>query len=81
MRADPRVSITVLGADDWYHHVTLRGRVVSIEDDTDCSMIDRICRHYMGQPYSQRDRKRISAWIEVEAWHAWAVGPPWTGSD
>jgi len=25
IRKDPRVSITVLGKEDWYHHVTLRG--------------------------------------------------------
>ena len=27
--------------------------------------------HYTGQPYYLRDRKRYSAWIEVERWHAW----------
>jgi PPOX class probable F420-dependent enzyme len=69
LRDDPRVSITVLGSDDWYHHVTLRGRVVEL---------DRISRHYTGQPYSQRGRRRVSAWIEVESWHAWAVSQPWT---
>ena len=34
MREDPRVSITVLGKDDWYRQVTLRGLVVSIEPDS-----------------------------------------------
>jgi PPOX class probable F420-dependent enzyme len=76
MRDDPRVSITVLGQDDWYHHVTLRGRVVEIDEDA-LDDIDRICTHYMGQPYSQRDRRRVSAWIEVESWHSWAVYQPW----
>jgi PPOX class probable F420-dependent enzyme len=80
MRRDPRVSITVLGADDWYHHVTLRGRVTAIEDDPDFEAIDRLSRQYTGQPYPQRDRRRMSAWIEVEAWHAWAVIESWTGS-
>jgi PPOX class probable F420-dependent enzyme len=80
LRQDPRVSITVLGKDDWYHHVTLRGRVVSLETDPTCDVIDRLSRHYTGQPYSQRDRERVSAWIEVESWHAWAVGEPWSGS-
>jgi PPOX class probable F420-dependent enzyme len=80
MRRDPRVSITVLAKDDWYHHVTLRGRIVSIEggrlDD-----IDRIARHYTGQPYPDRSRDRFSAWIEVDSWYSWAVSEPWTGSD
>ena len=77
LRRDPRVSLTVLGADDWYRHVSLRGRVVSIEDDTDLSDIDRLSRHYTGEPYSQRDRGRVSAWIAVERWHAWEIGRPW----
>jgi PPOX class probable F420-dependent enzyme len=81
LRADPRVSITVLGKDSWYHHVTLRGRVVSLEKDDDCEAIDRISRHYTGEPYSQRDRARYTAVIEVEAYHSWAVSEPWDGSD
>jgi len=76
IRNDPRVSITVLGQDDWYHHVTLRGRVVEL-DEEGLDDIDRICVHYMGSPYSQRDRGRVSAWIEVESWHSWAVYQPW----
>jgi PPOX class probable F420-dependent enzyme len=81
VRRDPRVSITVLGKDDWYHHVTLRGRMSTIEPDADLSGIDRLSRHYTGEPYSQRDRGRVNAWIEVESWHSWAVFQPWTGSD
>jgi PPOX class probable F420-dependent enzyme len=76
MRNDPRVSITVLGQDDWYHHVTLRGRVVEFDEDG-LDDIDRISKHYMGQAYSQRDRGRVSAWIEVDSWHSWAVYRPW----
>jgi PPOX class probable F420-dependent enzyme len=77
MRRDPRVSITVLADEDWYRHVTLRGRVVSIEDEA-LDDIDRISFHYTGQPYSQRDRGRVSARIEVETWYSWAVSGPWT---
>jgi PPOX class probable F420-dependent enzyme len=80
LRKDPRVSLTVLGKDDWYHHVTLRGRVVSLEED-DLTDIDRLSRHYTGQPYSDRERGRVSAWIEVETYHSWAVNEPWRGSE
>src|SRR3954449_234120 len=66
IRRDPHVAITVLGKEDWYHQVTLRGRVVSIEDDRDLADIDRISTFYMGQPYGARDRGRVSAWIEVD---------------
>ena len=77
MRRDPRVSLTVLGKDGWYHQVSLRGKVVSIEEDADLSDIDRISRHYTGEPYSDRDRRRYSAWIEVGTWWGWAVSRPW----
>jgi PPOX class probable F420-dependent enzyme len=42
MRNDPRVSLTVLDADNWYTHVSLQGRVAEIADDPDLSGIDRI---------------------------------------
>jgi PPOX class probable F420-dependent enzyme len=79
LRDDPRVSLTVLGDADWYRHVTLRGRVVSIEDDTELEGIDRLSRRYRGQAYPRRDRGRVNAWIEVESWHAWDHGRPWRG--
>jgi PPOX class probable F420-dependent enzyme len=80
LREEPRVSITVLGRDDWYHHVTLRGRVVELDEDA-LDDIDRISRHYTGQPYSVRDRRRVSAWIEVDSWYGWAVSEPWTAQE
>jgi PPOX class probable F420-dependent enzyme len=80
LRRDPRVSITVIGEDDWYRHVTLRGRVVEIEEDG-LDDIDRISRHYTGRPYRVRDRRRVSAWIEVDRWHSWAGGRPWSGEE
>jgi PPOX class probable F420-dependent enzyme len=80
LRRDPRVSITVLGKDEWYRHVTLSGRV-SLQEDPQLEDIDRISRHYLGQPYGQRDRRRVSAYIEVDTWHSWYGGQPWTGED
>ena len=80
IRADPRVSITVMGQDDWYHHVTLVGRT-ALEPDPDLEGIDRLSRHYMGDAYSARDQRRVNAWIEVESWHSWAMGQPWMPAD
>jgi PPOX class probable F420-dependent enzyme len=74
LRSDPRVALTVLDAGDWYTHVSLRGLVASIEDDADLVDIDRISRHYRGRPYTNRERPRVSAWIDVEHWHAWNAG-------
>jgi PPOX class probable F420-dependent enzyme len=70
MRADPRVSLTVLD-DNWYSHVSLIGHVREIRHDRDLADIDRISRHYTGEPYHDRDRDSWSAEIEVERWHSW----------
>ena len=70
MRADPRVSLTVLG-QDWYTHVSVQGRVVSITDDAGLRDIDRLARHYTGDAYANRERPRVSAKVEIDRWHAW----------
>ena len=74
MRRDPRVSLTVLDRESWYRHVSLRGRVVRIEDDPELAGIDRLAQRYYGRPHGTRDRPRVSAWARVEAWYAWPVG-------
>ncbi|MFD5624632.1 MULTISPECIES: PPOX class F420-dependent oxidoreductase [unclassified Streptomyces] len=71
MRADPRVTLTVLDEGDWYTHVTLIGHVVEMREDEGMADIDRLSQRYLGQPYAQRDRGRVSAWIEVDRWHGW----------
>src|SRR4051794_40056683 len=48
LRQDARVSLTVLGRENWYKQVTLRGRVAEIADDPDFEGIDRLSTHYMG---------------------------------
>jgi PPOX class probable F420-dependent enzyme len=72
LRADPRVSLTVLD-QNWYRHVSLQGRVVAIEPDEGLRDIDRLSNQYRGEPYTNRDSARFSAWIEVDRWHAWNV--------
>src|SRR5690242_15427053 len=74
LRKEPRVSITVLDGEQWYRAISLRGQVVSLEDDVELADIDRISTHYTGRPYSNRVRGRVSAWIEVDQWHAWGFG-------
>lgn len=73
LRRDPRVTLTVLDGGDWYSHITLIGRVAEIRDDDDLDGIDRLARHYTGGAYPQRDRGRVSAWIEVDRWHGWGT--------
>jgi PPOX class probable F420-dependent enzyme len=77
VRANPSVSLTVLDGDRWYRHVSLHGRM-ALHEDPDLADIDRIASHYTGNAYAQRDRGRVSGWIEVDSWHAWNGGRPWT---
>lgn len=73
LRNNPRVSLTVIDSADWYTHVSLQGHVTEFLDDPDLSDIDRISRHYTGNPYPVRDRNRVSAWIDVDRWHGWGA--------
>ncbi|SEG12770.1 PPOX class probable F420-dependent enzyme [Thermomonospora echinospora] len=70
LRADPRVSLTVLDSDSWYRHVSLQG-TVTIEPDPDLSGIDRLSRHYTDKPYPDRDRPRVNAWLDIDTYHTW----------
>jgi len=73
LRRDPRVTLTVFDGDDWSAHVTLIGRVVEMYGDEGLTDIDRIATHYIGKPYPDRGRARVSAWIDVERWHGWGA--------
>jgi PPOX class probable F420-dependent enzyme len=77
MRRDPRVALTVLGETSWYRHVSLLGPIAEIVEDGGLEDIDRLSRHYAGEPFSHRDRRRYSAWLVPEAWHAWDGAAPW----
>jgi PPOX class probable F420-dependent enzyme len=76
LRSNPRVSLTVLDRNEWYRHITLHGRV-ELQDDSDLTDIDRLSKHYTGNPYAQRDRGRVSGWIDIDSWHAWSRGRRW----
>lgn len=71
LRRDPRVALSAMDPDDWITHVSLQGRVTEWAEDHDLVDIDRIATHYTGKPYVVRDRERISAWVEMDRWHAW----------
>jgi PPOX class probable F420-dependent enzyme len=71
LRRDPRVSLTVLAADDWYTHVSLQGRVGAITEDVGLQDIDKLSSHYTGAAYPDRERPRVAVRLQVERWHAW----------
>ena len=73
LRADPRVSLSVLDEAGWYTHVSILGRVTEMTDDPDLSGIDRLSRHYTGNAYPNRDDPRVNAWVDIERWHGWGA--------
>jgi PPOX class probable F420-dependent enzyme len=73
IRNDPRVTLTVLDEGDWYTHISIIGHVTEIRDDEDFTDIDRLAQQYLGNNYPQRDRSRVSAWIEIDRWHGWGT--------
>ena len=70
MRADPRVSLTVLDGDSWYRHISVQG-TVTLSPDPDLSGIDRLAIHYTGKPYPNRERPRVNAWFDIDSYHIW----------
>jgi PPOX class probable F420-dependent enzyme len=71
LREDPRVSLTAMDPENWYTHVSVQGRVAQWIDDVDLADIDRISRHYGGEPYGVRNRPRVTARIDIDRWHGW----------
>ncbi|MEP7040619.1 MAG: TIGR03618 family F420-dependent PPOX class oxidoreductase [Chloroflexota bacterium] len=66
LRADPRVSVSVVdGANPW-RWVTVSGRVVEIRPDTDLAFIDKMSRRYTGRDYTMRDMEREIFVIEPD---------------
>lgn len=70
IRANPRISLTVLDGDSWYRHISLQGGV-STQPDPDLTDIDRIATHYTDKPYANRERPRVSVWMDVDRYHVW----------
>jgi PPOX class probable F420-dependent enzyme len=73
IRNDPRVALDVLDEGGWGTHVSIIGHIDETREDTGLADIDRIARQYIGRPYPQRGRRRISAWIAVDGWHGWGA--------
>jgi hypothetical protein len=76
LRENPSVSLTVLDGDSWDRHIALHGRRMTREGDPS-SATSNAARATTAEPYAQRDRGRLSGWIQIESWLAWNDGP-WT---
>lgn len=74
LQDNPNVSLTALAEGDWYTHVSVQGRVISVADDEGLRDIDRLSEHYTGSPYRNRERPRVSVHVEIDHWHGWSGG-------
>lgn len=66
LRADARVSISVVDAANPWRWVSVSGRVVEIVPDTNLAFIDKMSRRYTGRDYMVRDMAREVFVIEPE---------------
>ena len=57
MRRDPRVSLSVIDAPDWYRQLTLFGRVDELRDDTEFADIDRLSLRYSRRTFGNRSAR------------------------
>jgi PPOX class probable F420-dependent enzyme len=57
LRRDPRVALSTTPADNPFHPVIIRGRVVEwLEGDAAWKVVDRIAMKYIGTPYPRESR-------------------------
>jgi PPOX class probable F420-dependent enzyme len=49
MRRDPRVGLDIVDPDNPYRHLSIRGRVVSIDEHGADEHIDKLAKKYLGQ--------------------------------
>ncbi|GHP18005.1 PPOX class F420-dependent enzyme [Rhodococcus sp. NKCM2511] len=70
IRANPKVSISVMDEASWYTHVTVHGSI-ELQDDPDLVDIDRIATHYTGERYPVRDQPRVTGYVTVDAYVGW----------
>lgn len=67
VEADPRVSVSVVDADDPYCRLTVLGTVTEVTEEGAAEDIDALARRYTGSAYSRHgDRPRVSIWIRPD---------------
>jgi PPOX class probable F420-dependent enzyme len=73
IRRDPRMALTVIDMPDWGTHVSLQLEAVEITDDEGLRDIDALSTRYLGAPYPNRDRPRVSVRADILSVHGWGT--------
>ena len=71
LRPGAAVALSATDPDNFYRHISVLGHVDEVYEDAGLADIDRLSRRYGGAPYADRDARRVSVWMRVEAWHGW----------
>ena len=73
IRRDPRIALTAIDLENWGNHVSLQLKATSITDDGGLRDIDALSTHYIGVPYPERGRPRVSVRATVLGHHGWGA--------
>ena len=65
MRERPQVAVAIVSNSDPWHWVSISGRVVAIQPDTDLVFIDRMAQKYTGKSYQRRTPREVFS-IEID---------------
>ncbi|NYI07922.1 TIGR03618 family F420-dependent PPOX class oxidoreductase [Allostreptomyces psammosilenae] len=71
LRRDPRVAMAIMDTEDWDRHVGIQGRVTTLYPDVGLAGLDRLCMHYLGTEYPEREHERVNGVIEIDRWFPW----------
>ena len=63
MDRDPRVALSVIGFENPYEQVLIRGRVVEVRDDNALAYLDQISRQYIGTPFPRRKWRSRAVYV------------------
>lgn len=65
-RRNPQAAVSVVDPRNPWRYLSVSGRVVDIQPDTDLAFIDRMAERYTGQAYGDRDMAREVFVIEPD---------------
>ena len=82
IRNDPRVSLTIPDSgftvpQAAHRMVSVNGRVVELRDDPELADFDVLALRYTGQPYPNREARRVTAIVEIDSWYGWEHASHW----
>ena len=67
MRRDPRVGLDIVDPDNPYRHLSIRGRVVSSDENGADEHIDKLAKKYLGQErYTRRAPGEVRVIYKIE---------------